>query len=80
MKRFKDQSLKMEPYSSERLYHIHDWLIISLKYCCIVFRKLPTFLLSRDNLWLTYLTILTINMNNDLVICKVSKDSPDYLC
>ena len=34
----------MEPFSSELPYHIHDWLIISLKDVGIVIRKWPTFL------------------------------------
>ena len=37
-------SLKMPPFSSELPFHIHDWLIISLKDCCIVIRKWQTFL------------------------------------
>ena len=41
------ERLKMEPFSSELPYRIHDWLIISLKDICIVIRKSPTFLPSR---------------------------------
>ena len=44
LKRFKEKSLKMEPFLSELPYHIYDWLIISLKDFCIVIRKWPTFL------------------------------------
>ena len=43
-KLFKEKILKMEPFSSELPYHIHDWLIISLKDFCILIRKWPTFL------------------------------------
>ena len=39
IKRFKEKRLKMEPFSSKLRYHIHDWLIISLKDFCIVIRK-----------------------------------------
>ena len=34
----------MQPCSSELPFHIHDWLIISLKDFCIVIRKWPPFL------------------------------------
>ena len=44
LKRFKEKSLKMEPFLSELPYHIYDWLIISLKDFCIVIRKWPTVL------------------------------------
>ena len=44
LKRFKEKSLKMEPFLSELPYHIYEWLIISLKDFCIVIRKWPTFL------------------------------------
>ena len=44
LKRFKEKSLKMEPFLSELPYHIYDWLIINLKDFCIVIRKWPTFL------------------------------------
>ena len=43
LKYFKEKSLKMHPFSSELLFHIHDWLIISLKDFCIVVRKWPNF-------------------------------------
>ena len=33
----------MNPLLSELPYHVHNWLIISLKDCCIVIRKWPTF-------------------------------------
>ena len=52
IKQFKEKSLKMEPFSSELPYHIHDWLIISLKDFCIVIRKWPTFLPSLNYLQL----------------------------
>ena len=50
LKRFKEKSLKMEPFLSELPYHIYDWLIISLKDFCIVIRKWPTFLPSTVSL------------------------------
>ena len=34
---------KINPPSSELQYHVHNWLIISLKDFCIVIRKWPTF-------------------------------------
>ena len=46
LKSIKEKSLKMHLFSSELVFHIHDWLIISLKDFCIVIRKWPTFLLS----------------------------------
>ena len=33
----------MNPLSSELPFHVTNWLIISLKYFCIVIRKWPTF-------------------------------------
>ena len=33
----------MNPLSSELPFHVHNWLIISLKDFCIVIRKWPTF-------------------------------------
>ena len=39
LKRFKEKSLKMEPFLSELPYHIYDWLIISLNDFCIVIRN-----------------------------------------
>ena len=33
----------MNPLSSELPFHVHNWLIISLKNFCIVIRKWPTF-------------------------------------
>ena len=33
----------MNPLSSELPFHVHNWLIISLKGFCIVIRKWPTF-------------------------------------
>ena len=52
LKRFKEKSLKMEPFLSELPYHIYDWLIISLKDFCIVIRKWPTFLPSKKILFI----------------------------
>ena len=37
----------MNPLSSELPFHVHNWLIISLKDFCIVIRKWPTFWPSR---------------------------------
>ena len=34
----------MNPLSSELPFHVHNWLIISLKDFCIVIRKWRTFL------------------------------------
>ena len=39
---------KMNPLSSELPFHVHNWLIISLKDLCIVIRKWPTFLPSNN--------------------------------
>ena len=39
IKLVKVKSLKMQPFSSELPFHIHDWLIISLKDFCFVIRK-----------------------------------------
>ena len=33
----------MNPLSSELPFHVHNWLIISLKGFCIVIRNWPTF-------------------------------------
>ena len=39
----------MNPLSSELPFHVHNWLIISLKDFCIVIRKWPTFWPSRSH-------------------------------
>ena len=38
----------MNPLSSELPFHVHNWLIISLKDFCIVIRKWPTYWPSTD--------------------------------
>ena len=38
----------MNPLSSELPFHVHNWLIISLKDFCVVIRKWPTFWPSRE--------------------------------
>ena len=40
----------MNPLSSELPFHVHNWLIISLKDFCIVIRKRPTFWPSSYNI------------------------------
>ena len=62
----------MNPLSSELPFHVHNWLIISLKDFCFVIRKWPTFWPSRflidDHTYGLILKILMLVLNNRLIV------------
>ena len=61
LKWIQEKCFKMNPLSSELPFHVHNWLIISLKDFCIVIRKWPTFWPSRyrANMFTCFISFLT---------------------
>ena len=66
----------MNPLSSELPFHVHNWLIVSLKDVCIVTRKWPTFWPSRTFLMFyyvrseTFLRLMVI-YNSNYLFCRL---------
>ena len=50
----------MNPLSSELTFHVHNWLIISLKDFCIVIRKWPTFWPSTGSNNIAFINIIVV--------------------
>ena len=85
LKWIQEKCFKMNPLSSELQFHVHNWLIISLKDFCIVIRKWPTFWPSTFHipslsgmLYLQGMICHSSNLKSSLLTCVMAVHSTNH--